>query len=182
MKTQKRLAAQLLGVSEKKVVFDQQRLADIKESITKTDIRKLIADKAITKKPVSESSKSRARKLKIQKSKGLRKGKGSREGKKTARLPRKESWMSKIRSQRKFITELKSKELITNQTYRNIYLKAKGGFFRSTRHIKIYLNEHKLFTKPEAKQEKPAPAKKTTKKKAAKKKTVKKKAAKKKSD
>ncbi len=180
MKTQKRLAAQLLGVSQKKVVFDQQRLADIKESITKTDIRRLIADKAITKRPTSESSKSRARKIKVQKSKGLRKGKGSREGKRTARLPRKENWMNKIRSQRKFLSELRTSSVITNETYRKLYLKAKGGFFRSTRHIKIYLDEHKLFVKQD-KPEKKAPVKKTVKKKAAKK-AVKKKAAKKKSE
>ncbi len=164
MKTQKRLAAQLLGVSQKKVVFDQGRLADIKESITKTDIRKLIADKAITKRPTSESSRGRARKLKVQKSKGLRKGKGSRQGKKTARLPRKERWMNKIRSQRKFLSALKERKVITNDTYRKIYLKAKGGFFRSTRHIRIYLGEHKLFAKKQEPEKKEVVKKKIVKK------------------
>lgn len=145
MKIQKRLAAQIMKVSPKRVKFDNQRLADINEAITKTDIRQLIADKAILKIQEKGVSGGRARKLKVQKSKGLRKGPGSRQGKSTARLPRKESWMAKIRSQRKLLTELKSKELLSLKNYRNIYLKSKGGFFRSAKHIKLYLGEHKLF-------------------------------------
>ena len=35
---QKRLAANVIGCSEKRVVFDPSRLEDIKEAITKTDI------------------------------------------------------------------------------------------------------------------------------------------------
>jgi len=152
MKIQKRLASQVLDVSQKRVKFDTQRLADIKEAITKTDIRQLVSEKAITKVQEKGVSRGRARKIKTQKSKGLRKGPGSRQGKSTARLPRKESWMNKIRSQRKFLTELKEKQLISLKTYRNIYMKCKGGFFRSTRHIKLYLEEHKLFQKKETKQ------------------------------
>lgn len=167
MKIQKRLAAQVMDVSPKRVKFDNQRLADIKEAITKTDIRQLVAEKAIKKVQEKGVSRGRARKIKVQKSKGLRKGPGSRQGKATSRLPRKESWMNKIRSQRKFIAELKEKELITLKTYRNIYLKCKGGFFRSTRHIKIFLEDHKLFEKKDQvkTEETVKPAKKTTSKK-----------------
>jgi large subunit ribosomal protein L19e len=149
MKTQKRIAAQAMKTSPKKVVFDNQRLADIKEAITKADIRGLVSQGAITKKPVVGPARAKAKKIKIQKSKGLRKGKGSRQGKKTARLPRKEAWMIKIRNQRDFIKDLKQKELLTNETYRDLYLKSKGGFFRSKRHIKIYLEDKKLFVSKE---------------------------------
>ncbi len=149
MKIQKRLASQVLDVSPKRVKFDNQRLADIKEAITKTDIRQLVSEKAITKVQEKGVSRGRARKLKTQKSKGLRKGPGSRQGKSTARLPRKESWMAKVRSQRNLLMDLKEKGLISLKTYRSIYLKSKGGFFRSTRHIKLYLAEHDLFIKKE---------------------------------
>ena len=153
MKIQKRLASQVLDVSPKRVKFDNQRLADIKEAITKTDIRQLVSEKAITKVQEKGVSRGRARKLKTQKSKGLRKGPGSRQGKSTARLPRKEAWMAKVRSQRKLLMELKEKGLISLKTYRNIYLKSKGGFFRSARHIKLYLGEHDLFIKKDDKKE-----------------------------
>ena len=147
MKTQKKLAGRLMKTSPNKIVFDNSRLADIKEAITKTDIRNLIGEKAITKKPDVGNGRARARKIKIQKSKNLRKGAGSREGKHTARLPRKENWMNKVRSQRKFLAELKESKLITNETYKNIYYKIKGGYFRSKRHIKLYLNDKNLFIK-----------------------------------
>jgi large subunit ribosomal protein L19e len=173
MKIQKRLASQVLDVSQKRVKFDVQRLADIKEAITKTDIRQLVSEKAITKVQEKGVSRGRARKIKTQKAKGLRKGAGSRQGKATARLPRKESWMNKIRSQRKFLIELREKELVTLGTYRIIYLKCKGGFFRSTRHIKLYLEEHKLFEKKEKIAETETEAETKTVKKTAKKTTKK---------
>ncbi|MGV8162939.1 MAG: 50S ribosomal protein L19e [Candidatus Nanoarchaeia archaeon] len=145
MNTQKRLASQVMKASKKRIRFDNQRLADIKEAITKTDVRQLINEGAITRIQKRGVSRSRARHIQSQKAKGQRKGAGSRKGKETSRLPRKESWMIRIRSQRTFIAELKEKKIITNETYRKLYRKAKGGFFRSTRHIKIYLEDNKLF-------------------------------------
>ena len=101
LKLQKRLAAQILKCSPKKVRFDPERLQDIKETITKADIASLIKDKAIKKRDSKSTSKVRIRKRKQQKRKGRRKGFGSRKGRKTAKLSRKSSWINKIRVQRK---------------------------------------------------------------------------------
>ncbi len=147
MKIQKRLAAKVLGTSPNKVKFDQSRLVDIKEAITKTDIRNLVSEKAITKKNVHSASRAGARKNKVQKSKDLRKNQGSREGKKGARQPRKEAWMAKIRKQRMVLKELKQKGLITDSNYRDLYYKSKGGFFRSKRHLMGYMEDKELFKK-----------------------------------
>ena len=49
MKTQKRLAAYILKCSPKKVKFDETKLEEIKEAITKADIRGLIAQGIIRK-------------------------------------------------------------------------------------------------------------------------------------
>ena len=46
---QKRIAADILGCSKKRVVFDQERLSDIKEAITKADLRGLVSEGAIHK-------------------------------------------------------------------------------------------------------------------------------------
>jgi large subunit ribosomal protein L19e len=133
---QKRLAARLLKASEKRVKFDPDRLDEIKESITKVDIRGLVKDKAIWAVQKKGISRGRVYKRKH--------GHGSRKGKKTARTPKKITWMRKIRLQRRFIKELHDKGMIVNKAYRELYLKSKGGFFRSKRHIKIYIEEHKL--------------------------------------
>jgi large subunit ribosomal protein L19e len=147
LKTQKRLAAQILKCSAKKIWLDISRASDIKEAITKADIKSLIVEKLIKKRHPKNSSKFWARKKKVQKRKGRQKGPGSRKGKKTARLPKKKAWMNKIRIQRNFLKELKDKTIITKSDYRMLYSKSKGGFFRSKAHIKLYIEEHGLTKK-----------------------------------
>ena len=138
---QKRLAAQILKCSKKKVKFDPDRLSDIKESITKADIRNLIKDKAVIKIVTKGVSRVRARKRLVQRRKGKQSGPASKKGSRGARLPRKREWINKIRAQRGLLNRLKDKKIIDKKLYRDLYLKAKGGFFRSKRHIKLYLEE-----------------------------------------
>ena len=52
--------------------------------------------------------------------------------------------MSRIRVQRKFLRNLRAKGVIGKSTYQNIYLKSKGGFYRSKKHIKVYIEERGL--------------------------------------
>tara|TARA_Y100000310_G_C20210420_1_gene591062 strand:+ start:167 stop:628 length:462 start_codon:yes stop_codon:yes gene_type:complete len=145
LSNQRRVSAEIMSVGKGKVWFDNDRLDEIKEAITKADLRKLIAEKAIQKRPDVGNSRVRARKRLIQRRKGRQKGKGSFKGKASARLGKKEKWMILVRGLRGFIKELKEKEMIENKTYRDTYLKIKGGYFRSKRHVKLYLNEHRLF-------------------------------------
>jgi len=42
------------------------------------------------------------------------------------------------------LKDLRDKDLVTKKDYHELYLKSKGGFFRSKRHIKLYLEEHRL--------------------------------------
>jgi large subunit ribosomal protein L19e len=142
LKVQKRLAAQILSCSPDRVTFNEDRLEDIKQAITKRDLKLLIGDGAITKKAGNFTSRVRARKLALQKRKGRRKGEGTRKGKFTARFKPKQTWMKQIRVQREFIKLLLDKAIITRLAYRELYLKCKGGYFRSIRHIKLYLEEH----------------------------------------
>lgn len=145
LRNQRRVVAKLLKVGESRVWFDSDKLSDIKEAITKNDLRALIRNKIIQKKPKKGTSRVRARKIKVQKKKGRRAGKGSRKGKRTARLSDKEAWMAKIRAQRKLLKELKEKDLLKKGVFKEIYTKAKGGFFRSRRHIMLYLKEKDYF-------------------------------------
>ncbi|MFH1063463.1 MAG: 50S ribosomal protein L19e [Candidatus Woesearchaeota archaeon] len=147
LNVQKRLAASLFKCSPKRVWFDEDRLDEIKESITKQDLKMLISDGAIRLRPIKSISRGRARKIKTQKSKGLQKGAGSRKGTNTARLPKKARWMAKIRVQREFLKLLREKGIVTKTIYQNLYLKSKGGLFRSKRHIKLYMDEKGLAVK-----------------------------------
>ena len=147
LKVQKRIAGKLLKAGINRVWFDQNRLEEIKEAITRADINHLIRDKAIQAKPERGISSFRNRKLIVQRRKGQRKGQGSRKGKPTSRLKSKTAWIRKIRSQRKFLRYLKDNKLINSNIYKKLYLMCKGGFFRSRRHIKLYLTERNLMKK-----------------------------------
>lgn len=147
--SQRRLAAQLLKCGEHRVWFDPARLSEVKEAITKKDIRRLINDLAVQKRPEQGVSRGRARHHEGQKRKGRRQGAAAREGSKFARVSAKRRWMDKIRTQRSFLKELKAKKIVDTTTFHSLYEKAKGGFFRSRRHIKLYLDEHKKLTKHE---------------------------------
>ncbi len=141
LNVQKRVVADSEKVSSKRVKLDPRRLSEIKEAITKKDLHDLMDEGAIKIVPKKGVSRSRARKHQKQKRKGRRRGPGTREGKAGARADTKETWTKRIRLQRKFLKELKDKEIISNQVYRELYMKAKGGFFRSKRHIKLYLDK-----------------------------------------
>jgi len=144
LKVQKRITSSLYGVGKNRIKFDQDSLSEIKEAITKKDIRSLVKDKKIIIEQKNSSSRFRARKRITQRRKGRQKGKGSRKGTSTSRLPRKKRWILKIRSQRKFLKILKEKKLIDSKVYRQLYMQSKSGFFRSKSHLKTYIIERNL--------------------------------------
>lgn len=145
MKLQKRLAARVLKCSPRRITFDPDKLAEIKEAITKHDIRALISKGVIVKQPARGTGKFHSRKAKAQKHKGRRKGHGSRKGTLGARSDAKATWIATIRAQRSLLKRLHQNDKISTSDYHALYAKAKGGFFRSTRHIKLYAKEHGIF-------------------------------------
>jgi len=150
LQVQRRIAADILKAGINRVSFDESRLNEIKEAITKADLRNLINDGAIILNQINGKSNFRSNKLKIQRRKGKRRGMGSRKGTKTARLTRKTTWMIKVRVQRKFIKLLKEKKYLSVQNYRIMYKMIKSNMFRSKRHLKLYLDENNLVTKKNA--------------------------------
>jgi len=144
---QKKLAAQILKCSPSRIKLDTTRLSDIKEAITKVDIRSLITEGVIVRSPIKGISRHRALKIKIQKRKGRQKGHGSRKGTHFARLQKKRSWIAKVRNQRSLLNILREKKLLSPKIYRELYNKSKGGFFRSRRHLHLYIEERGLTKK-----------------------------------
>lgn len=143
------MAAKILKCGESRVWLDPTRAADIDESITSEDIRRLIRDGVIAEKPKKGLSSFRKNKIAAQKKKGRRRNRGSVKGKKGTRLHKKKTWMKTIRSIRKLLTELKTTDKIDNKTYRNLYTKSKSGYFRSKSHVMIYLERNNLLQRTE---------------------------------
>ena len=147
LKSKRRMIARLFGVGVARVRFNPERQEEVKEAITRGDLRGLLGQRVVSLDQKQGVSRARVRKRNIQKRKGLRQGQGKRKGRHTARLPQKKAWMLKVRAQRIFLKDLKEKGLISTTHFRQVYQRSKGGFFRSRRHVKLYLEENGLFIK-----------------------------------
>ncbi|MBI1973512.1 50S ribosomal protein L19e [Candidatus Micrarchaeota archaeon] len=132
----KRVAAEVMGVGETRVrIRDGVKSA---QAMTRDDVRSLIAQNSIVILPLVGVSRSRARHIRGQKGKGLRKGQGSRHGSKKARGGL--EWPQRVRALRDELAKLKLKK----GARRKLYMMIKGGYFKSREHIKRYSQEKSL--------------------------------------
>ena len=131
MKTQRRLAAEILKVGESKVWFDPTKINDIEKAVTKADIRRLI-DKGYIKARSEKLKKPKEKKKK-------RRYEGSKKGKKYSIVSRKRRWVNLVRSLREFARELKEKGKIDRNTYKLVRKWIKGGMFKSKAHLMLQL-------------------------------------------
>jgi large subunit ribosomal protein L19e len=145
LSSQRRLAAQIMKIGQNRVWIDPERVDDVDVAITREEIRKLIHEKIITSLPEKGVSRSRAKTIIEKKRKGRRKGSGSKTGSPRAKITKKEAWMIRIRSLRKRLRELKTKRIITESTYRKIYMVAGSGKFDSIADLERYLKTNDLW-------------------------------------
>lgn len=145
LSSQRRLAAKILKIGENRVWIDPERIDDVDAAITREEIRKLIHEKVITSLPVKGVSRSRAKTIIEKKRKGRRQGSGSKTGSPQAKITKKEAWITRIRALRKRLRELKSSRIITESTYRKIYLVAGSGKFESIADLDRYLKTNDLW-------------------------------------
>lgn len=144
LKSQRRLAASILNVGVNRVWIDPERTEDVEVAITREEIRKLIHEDAIKVSPGNRQSRGRARVISAKKRAGRRRGPGSRKGGKHSVISRKTRWISRIRALRRRLRMLRERRTITVGTYRRLYMKAKGGEFRSVAELERYINEQEL--------------------------------------
>jgi len=141
MRMQRRIAAEILKCGENRIWIDPERIEDVKSAITREDIKRLIKEGVIKKKPVKGQSTYRAKIRHEQRKKGRHRGPGSRKGKKTARMGKKERWIMTIRALRKELRKLKAEKKIDVHTYRRLYIRAKGGQFKNKHQLYLFLEE-----------------------------------------
>ena len=137
LKTQRRIASDVLNVGESRVWLDPSKFKDIKEAITRADIEGLISKGMIKKKELVGQSRSRARILHEKKRRGHRKGVGSRKGEKSARM--KFEWIDKVRALRNELFKQRKQGKIDQKEFRQLYKKIKGNSFHSVNHMRNYI-------------------------------------------
>jgi large subunit ribosomal protein L19e len=136
---QRRLASLILKCGEGRVWIDPASQEEIADAVTRSDIRSAIKAGVIQAKVIVGTSRGRARRHAAQVKKGRHSGPGSRRGTPSARVPKKERWMKRIRAQRDLLKTLRDEKKIPRSAYREFYRRAKGGMFRSRAHLLLNL-------------------------------------------
>ncbi len=127
LKKKKQLAVRTLGVGLKRIAFDNSRIDEIKEAITKQDIRDLVSSNAI----IIKEEKGKLKKVK----RGRR---GAGKIKKKIRK-RKENYIYLTRKLREYAKQLKFQEKISKEDYQSIRKKIRAKMFKSKSHFKEML-------------------------------------------
>lgn len=129
LRKKKELAKRTFGVGSNRIVFVKSRLEDIKEAITKQDLRDLMKDNAIIIKEINGRRKTRKKA-----------GKGAGNIRKKVRR-RKRDYIMLTRKLRSHISHLKKNEKISAEDFKDLRKKIRNKIFRSKTHIKEYLKQ-----------------------------------------
>lgn len=120
----KELASRALGVGKDRIIFNKERLAEVKDAITKQDMRDIMKDGGIS---IREIKGRTSKKRKVRRRQGsVRKkvNKGKRE------------YMIITRKLRAYLVELLKQNKITSEEYIKLRKEIRMSQFRSKSHMK----------------------------------------------
>lgn len=140
LKAKKRLASRVTGVGVHRIKFDSDHLDDVADAITRENIRSLITANTIQIKSFTGTSRGRAQDKKDQKNKRGT-GQGSKQGRKGARVGKKEVYVAKVRSLRRLLKIAKDRKDITNPEFWALYKKVGGNTVRNKAHLRLLMEE-----------------------------------------
>ncbi len=153
----KELASKALRVGKNRLIFKMENLSEIKEAITRQDIRSLHSEGIISIKPVKGRRKVVRRKT--------RRGPGKIKKKINKR---KQVYVKITRKLRKYVMELRNRGVLDRELYWSLRKKIRMRDFRSKASLKDYLKGaevdfDKVVERKEEKISKPKKVKKHTK-------------------
>ena len=128
LEKKKRLTAKTLNVGKGRIIFNNERLSEIKEAITRQDIRDLHTNGAIAIKPIS------GRKTIVKRKTRRRHGSVKKKVNKG-----KENYVILTRKLRAYVREMRKHEEITQEQYNSLRKQIRASIFRSKSHLKEIL-------------------------------------------
>jgi len=128
LKNKKQLAIRTLKIGKERIIFLESRKDEIKEAITKQDIRDLITNGAIIIKEIKGRRKIQKRKR--QRNSGSIKKKVNK---------RKQEYVKITRKLRAYGKEMLNQEKISKEELKDIRKKIKNRYFKSQANLKNYI-------------------------------------------
>lgn len=124
LKTKKRLAARVIGVGLGRILFDEAKIDEIKEALTRQDIRDLVKSGAIRIKAIGGRRTRKKRKTKRR---------GGKIKKRVGR--RKKKYKILTRKLRKTAKALKKAGVISKERYSKLMKEIKAKTFKNRTHL-----------------------------------------------
>lgn len=128
----KQLASKVLGVGKNKIIFDESSLPEIKEAITKQDIRDMYAEGIIR----IRETRGRRHKQKRKTRRGFGKIKFRVRNKKKV-------YIRTVRKLRAYLNELRLQGKITDIRHKELRRKVKTSAFKNKAHLKEHMEATK---------------------------------------